>query len=315
MDVVFLRLCFVFFFVYYLFICSRMRSELPSKLSSTQFFVKEKFQSMKGLEYVQSTNISIEAFKMLHLPPPNRLLIATLLTDDIDLYSQGAAKLIVSIKQSLRQNATFALLTIDTKPLNETVKARMECLGWNIYVVSRIVPHNEEGTYYRFRDQFTKLLLWNFTYFTKVLYLDSDTFVIGNIESILSHPMGNNSILVARDIKAGVWQDTFNMGVFVITPNVDEFHRLIELKDERKIHFETGMAEQGFLNAVYKNEWGDIGFVNNANLAAYEQDNSMWLANEENINIIHYTMQKPWSCHGLYKVICRKWLTFQVEGC
>jgi hypothetical protein len=29
------------------------------------------------------------------------------------------------------------------------------------------------------------------------------------------------------------------------------------------------MAEQGFLDVVYKNQWVDIGFRNNANLAAY----------------------------------------------
>ncbi len=78
----------------------------------------------------------------------------------------------------------------------------------------------------------------------------------------------------------------------MIKPSATEFKRLVELKDGESIQFETAMSEQGFLNEVYKNQWGNIGFRNNANLAAYTQQRNFWDEKEAaGLNVIHYTME------------------------
>jgi lipopolysaccharide biosynthesis glycosyltransferase len=70
------------------------------------------------------------------------------------------------------------------------------------------------------------------------------------------------------------------------------------------------MSDQGFLNQVYQNDWHEIGFVNNANLALYKFQRKFWDDHKiEDINIIHFTMQKPWKCrpNGPYAALCKIW--------
>ena len=114
------------------------------------------------------------------------------------------------------------------------------------------------------------------------------------------------------DIYAGNWKLNFNMGVFVIKPNQTELFRLLELKNDPKFNFDVAQAEQGFLNVVYKNLWYEIGFENNANLAVYSQKRDYWNGKKNFINIIHYTMEKPWACSDAYKVPCDLWIQFNL---
>ena len=67
------------------------------------------------------------------------------------------------------------------------------------------------------------------------------------------------------------------------------------------------MAKQGFLNVVYKNQWYDIGFEHNANLAIFSHDHSFWDPHEKEIRIVHYTMEKPWGCSPHYGIPCSWW--------
>ena len=243
----------------------------------------------------------------------NKKSIWTFLTDG-DGYHKSAVKLIKSIKNhtSVHDYDTI-VLEIKEKPLKESVKELLSSNGWQICQVDRIAPRDESGTFGRFRDQFTKLILLNFTEYEAVYYFDSDTLVIGNIDLFLNtHKNLNNSIRigVTRDIFASEWKSTFNMGVFVIKPNKDEFLRLIKLKLDPKFIFTTAQSEQGFLNVAYKDQWYEIGFENNANLAVYSQKPDYWKERENEINVIHYTMQKPWDCTDEYKAVCKLWQDF-----
>ena len=248
-----------------------------------------------------------------HTSDTQNVLVATMITDDAHLYTKGAVKLIGSIKRNLNDKTLFfGVLELEQKPLSEVVKFSLIEAGWKIMTVPRISPRDVDNTYPRFRDQFSKLNLWNMTQYERVLYLDSDTLCVGSIMPLLQIEISGKPLWAARDIRNSVWQEGFNMGVFMIQPNASEFKRLLILKDDKKFHFEVVMAEQGFLNAVYRDMWGDIGFVNNANLAAYVQDRKLWDSFDGQINVIHYTMEKPWNCGYEYASVCRLWSQFQV---
>ena len=98
------------------------------------------------------------------------------------------------------------------------------------------------------------------------------------------------------------------MGVFVVKPDTAEFERVLRLKSDNNFTFETTMSEQGFLNVVYKDLWYEIGFENNAKLAVYSQKKDLWVARQNEINVIYYTMNKPWSC---FKAPCDLWRDFK----
>ena len=245
----------------------------------------------------------------------SEIAIWTFLTDDIDNYSIGAIKLLKSIKKNaIKTNFDAFVLELANKPIPNLIKAELERGGWKFCQVNRIAPRDEQKTFGRFRDQFTKLLLWNATEHEAHYYFDSDTFVIRNIDEFLNTHKKFDSNLhkigCTMDIRASVWQKTFNFGVFVLKPNHTEFKRLIELKSDQNLKFETSMSEQGFLNVVYKNLWYEIGFENNANLAVYAQKRDFWDGKENFINIIHYTMEKPWACSDTYRIPCNYWRNF-----
>ena len=108
-----------------------------------------------------------------------------------------------------------------------------------------------------------------------------------------------------------MWQNAFNMGVFAIKPNGTEFKRLIQMKNDSNVKFESLMSEQGFLNVVYKDKWHEFGFQNNANLASYSKDRDYWDSFGNTLNVIHYTINKPWACGQAYRKVCDQWRNFK----
>ena len=247
----------------------------------------------------------------------NSMSIWTFLTDDSN-YVTSAIKLLKSIEKNLDnvQSVDKIIMELTEKPLKDEMKNKLLNAGWTICQVNRIAPRDEANTYPRFRDQFTKLVLWKMVEYKAIVYLDSDTFVVGKLNSLLNAHKNLDgkpyAVACTRDIRAGVWQDAFNMGVFSVRPNLTEFERLIVLKNDQNFKFETTMSEQGFLNVVYKDKWFEIGFENNANLAVYSQIKSYWMERDKQINVIHYTMEKPWACGPAYKDPCDKWRSFVV---
>jgi hypothetical protein len=241
-----------------------------------------------------------------------RTLIATMLTEKADDYGIGSVMLLRSIKRrtTLVSKTDFRIIELESKPIQDHhLRSMLEEEGWSFMSVPRIPPRDEGGTNGNFKDQFTKLHLWNLTQYTdRILYLDSDCLVSGKLDELLVMNISAKPLWAARDIRDGSWRETFNMGVFMIRPSSDEYRRLIQLKDDTSVRFETIMAEQGFLNVVYKNQWGDIGFRNNANLAAYSTFKNQWdLEKSSGINVIHFTMSKPWWCNREYQEICDLW--------
>jgi lipopolysaccharide biosynthesis glycosyltransferase len=153
------------------------------------------------------------------------------------------------------------------------------------------------------------------TEYESAAYIDADTFIVGNIDHMFtvhrSFDPSKHRIGVSRDIMGGQWLNTFNMGIFVVKPNRTEFDRLIKLKEDENFKFNSGWAEQGFLNDVYKDQWYEIGFEYNANVAAYLQVRDFWNAREKNIRIIHYTLGKPWNCGDDLKQLCDLWRNYK----
>ena len=239
----------------------------------------------------------------------HELAVFTMLTDDLN-YVDGAIKLARSTQRYANIPVDLVYMLLKTKPIPKEQQQRLQRVGWKRCDVSRIVPLDEAGTFERFRDQFTKLHLWGMTVYKTILYMDSDTIVVQSITDLLKIQLDGKRIGAARDFGAGEWRPTFNMGVFLIHPNIYEYKKLLQLQKDPNIHFETAMCEQGFLNVIYEGKWFDIGFQNNANLAVFSQNHKFWEEHANEINIIHFTMAKPWDCDAAYAEPCTLWRAF-----
>jgi alpha-N-acetylglucosamine transferase len=235
---------------------------------------------------------------------------------DGDGYADSAAKLFTSIRRHTQVSVDLLVLEQSNKPLKDKVRKRIESMGAQICQVERIPPRDEKGTFERFRDQFTKLRLWEMSEYETCVYFDLDCLVIRSIDRLFDVPQlfapNGHKIGVSRDISNGKWLPSFNMGVFVIKPDRGEFERLLALKNDTNFKFHTTMSEQGFLNEVYKDQWYEIGFEYNANLAAYAQQRKFWDQRAQNISVIHYTLEKPWACGDSFKQVCDIWRNMTV---
>ena len=242
------------------------------------------------------------------------IMVATMLTGDLS-YEYSSMKLLKSIMKNVKYTKFDKIvLELAEKPIK--LRKELENAGWKICTVKRITPQKRSFMITRYVDQFTKLILWNMTEYKGVVYIDSDAFVVGNIDVLLNVHVELDEkrlkIASTRGIRGYEWADTFNMGVFSIRPDNEEFNKLILLKNNNTVRYDYAMSEQGFLNAVYKRKWFDFGFEFNANIAASIIFKSYWKQHENNFSIIHFTMSKPWKCSYMYKSLCDKWKQFKI---
>ncbi|KAI8984678.1 nucleotide-diphospho-sugar transferase [Mycotypha africana] len=93
---------------------------------------------------------------------------------------------------------------------------------------------------------FTKIHLWNLTQYSKVVFLDADTYPLKRIDELF-----NVEATFAAAPDAG-WPDCFNSGVFVATPSKTTYSELLSLAASEKGSFDGG--DQGLLN-TYFDSW------------------------------------------------------------
>ncbi|CRK95575.1 CLUMA_CG009037, isoform B [Clunio marinus] len=139
---------------------------------------------------------------------------------------------------------------------------------------------------------FTKLHCWNLIQFEKCVFLDADVLVLQNCDELFER----EELSAAPDVG---WPDCFNSGVFVFTPSVDTYGKMIQFA-ETSGSFDGG--DQGLLNQYFSN-WSTDGskrlpfLYNTASTATYSYLPAFKKFNQE-IKILHFIGEtKPWSQH------------------
>jgi alpha-N-acetylglucosamine transferase len=236
----------------------------------------------------------------------------TMLSDNMQ-YTLGAAKMGKGVKRHTKTPHDLIIMEIESKPLSQEHWDVLSPIGFKKCVVKSIPPPKPDKTRFDLQEKFGVLHVWAMTVYDTVLFIDADTFVQNSLDSLINMDLEGKAIGVTKDIRAKKWVDTFNSGVMLLHPSVKEYERLLTLLYSG-IKFEYMMSDQGFLNEVYRDNWHEIGFLNNANLALYKHQREFWDKHMlEDINIIHYTMKKPWKCksNGSYGPICSLWINFE----
>ncbi|SEW52328.1 glycosyltransferase [Chitinophaga arvensicola] len=101
-----------------------------------------------------------------------------------------------------------------------------------------------------FRVTYTKLRIFELTEFSKIVYLDADMIVLGNIENLFHAPHMSAVIAGGFLPKNHSWED-LNSGLLVIEPDQRLFNRMIMQID--KLSSIDG-GDQGFLQSFFP-EW------------------------------------------------------------
>ncbi|KAL5725123.1 inositol 3-alpha-galactosyltransferase [Ranunculus cassubicifolius] len=187
---------------------------------------------------------------------------------------------------------------------------------------------------------YSKLRIWNFEEYSKMVYLDADIQVYENIDHLLDAPDGffyavmdcfcektwshspQYSIGYCQQCPDKVkWPATemgsppplyFNAGMFVFEPSRLTFDSLIE---DLRISQPTPFAEQDFLNKYFNHIYKPISLVYNLVLAMlWQHPENVEL---EKVKVVHYCAagSKPWRYTGKevnmdredIKVLVAKW--------
>ncbi|KAI3417310.1 uncharacterized protein J3R85_014584 [Psidium guajava] len=169
---------------------------------------------------------------------------------------------------------------------------------------------------------YSKLRIWEFVEYSKMIYLDGDIQVFDNIDHLFDLPNGGFYAVMdcfcektwshTPQYEIGYcqqcpdrvqWPDHagpkpslyFNAGMFVYEPNLDTYHDLLETL---KITPPTPFAEQDFLNMYFKDIYKPIPNAYNLVLAM------LWRHPEnvelDKVKVVHYCAagSKPWRYTG-----------------
>jgi lipopolysaccharide biosynthesis glycosyltransferase len=217
-------------------------------------------------------------------------LVTLVSTED---YVEGANVLLYSVKKHLDSSlwANIVSVAMVIAENNATIHIKRKLIGWTVCTVPVIEPAKATDVpSKRFKQLFSKVHIFDMVQFVRVVFLDSDTLVIGDISALFYQ--SNSIIAWAKDWENGQIREDCNSGVMSIKPSAEEFNRLNVVRLTTR-NYRTEMADQGLLNYVYAKVGEIIPFEYNGNLAAQVQNGRFWSEHRPALKIIHYTWIKP----------------------
>lgn len=171
----------------------------------------------------------------------------------------------------------------------------VKAAGWELFPVEYIPPpHNGEGLYWRFADQYTKLRIWTLDQIgiKSAVYLDADTLVRNNFDELFESPFEFGAVpdvfTDQRGFALGI-----NAGVLAFKPDTRVFEdMLLKLEDAK---FNLLDAEQSYLNLYFAQQMIRLPHIYNGNLAIKAISPEYWDAMRKNLRVMHFTLVKPFN--------------------
>lgn len=160
----------------------------------------------------------------------------------------------------------------------------------------------------RWNSTFFKLQIFTLTQFEKIVFIDLDMIVMGNIDDLFQMP--HMSGVAAGNCAHPDWT-RLNSGLMVIEPNLELYHQLIACLPDacrERLEIGAGFGDQDVINYQYKNWWDhkELVLPEIYNAVTYDYDFEVICKQYgyRNLRIIHYAEPvKPWQFS--FSQICR----------
>ncbi|KAI6684537.1 hypothetical protein NL676_030450 [Syzygium grande] len=232
---------------------------------------------------------------------------------------------VVGLAKGLRKAKSKYPLVVavlpDVPEYHRTILVNQGCIVWEIEPV--YPPENlTQSAMAHYVTSYSKLRIWEFVEYSKMIYLDGAIQVFDNIDHLFDLP--NGSVYAVMDCFCEkTWSHTpeyqigycqqcphnvhwpdhiipspplyFNAGMFVYEPNPQTYHRLLDTLEITPL---TPFAEQDFLNKYFRYIYKPIPNVYNLVLAM------LWHHPEkvdlDTVKVVNYcaTGSKPWLYTG-----------------
>lgn len=241
-----------------------------------------------------------------HALAKTRFAMVSLLTTDVSaLYTQSAVKLAKSVRAWFTADQLDLVLMLtdgfgvaNERPVDFIFDTdQLYKAGWSIVCHVPVINHPRAPADSRFHvaKLYSKLNVWGLREYDALLYMDLDTLMIRESSRLFTkhYPdMLQNGFEVGavRD-RPSIYEHNFNAGVLMIIPRrpLDEL-----VADIQHVAHPLSWAEQGLLNALYRDVMYELPYNYNANLVSKLMEPQIWNKYSHKLNIVHYTVSKGW---------------------
>nr|WP_256500530.1 glycosyltransferase [Limimaricola litoreus] len=157
-------------------------------------------------------------------------------------------------------------------------------------------------------DNFAKLKLWQLDY-ERVVFLDADTLVLRNIDSLFDYP----EFCAAPNVYESLADfHRMNSGVFTARPDPETYRAMLERLNAPGAFWRR--TDQTFLQDVFP-DWHGLPVT--FNMLQYVWFNLPELWSWEQIKVLHFQYEKPWQDHAKVdrlKPLIELWHAYAGEG-
>jgi len=133
---------------------------------------------------------------------------------------------------------------------------------------------------------YTKYEIFSLVNVDKVIFLDSDTLILGNIDYLIDQ---QSDISGVRDL----YIDQFNTGVMVIGKKYLNENITKDLIELTKVYGITEHLDQDIINYYFKGVFNEMSLSYNF-LKIYHKQIFINTGIPEHVKILHYVVKKPW---------------------
>ena len=218
----------------------------------------------------------------------NKCTYVTLLgTDD---YLVGTLCLYKSLRDV---KSKYPLLVLCSQNISdETLKLlRKNDIKYKVLKEHLISNHRNDGKFARWNFTFDKLQIFNLVEYEKIVYLDSDMFVVQNLDNLFDAP---HMSAVVADIYDQPECVELNSGLMVINPSEKEYKGLISFLSNDKILNLSMCGDQDIIR-LYYNFWSKdktLKLSNKYNMYFTNIEKYKW----RGISVVHFVYdKKPWN--------------------
>ena len=203
-----------------------------------------------------------------------------------DLFVPGAIAVVKSLKITKTKHPVYCMVSDEVSLEN---REKLVSLGCNVVEVPKIhsTTSGEDGDRFEIGRNwltFTKLNVFNFLEFDKIVYLDADCMVLKNIDDMFEFDTLSGYLLQHTD--------ELEAGVLVLEPNLKHFEELMLYKDKEnwKNHDQT-LIDWYFTKKI--EEFHDMPNEYHFCQKVYHNTDANLLFRQE-AKIVEFNGYKPW---------------------
>lgn len=247
-----------------------------------------------------------------------RLAYCTLLGSND--YFQGVLGLVASLRNTKCQYPLVVMVTDEVdnqyiQYLSSLPKVSIEFVK-PIQINQEILKKNAQNNQPKWTNSFTKLNMFGLINYDKLVFIDSDMYVLSNLDYLFTFP--NLTAVVAGKSFPGNedWAE-LNSGLMVVEPSEDEFKRLVSLIPNKT---DQAIGDQDILHRGYPS-WKDdhqlhLGEQYNIFFGHIDYYRKHVFTTKTSEKVIHFVgSNKPWNMskeqfiiYGIKKIIQHRFI-------